>query len=608
MGRKTRDRHPELYKERSDRLKELKKRPRSNREKRRLQALKRKELAGERNQILELIKESNLSKDTFSVLKPISKLGQRLSNKEQQQIALKKQQMGVSISKEEIRVLESHTIEEEEEPVIEDTIMTEANEEAQVDRPATPTQDSAELFKAKPRKYLRHTAQGDTPPSSPVSKEAAVFPEAMCPPAPQTLPRPESMAAHRSSLPVAMHEGELLELMARHDVVVVSAETGSGKTSQIPQLLLENGYAGASRYSGPVPHRAGFSGQALITQPRRIAAISSAGRVGLEMGDRDLVGYVVRHDSRVHRDARLIFCTEGVLLRLLQDDFMLSKYSAIVLDEAHERTLALDLAIGLLSRVVRLRRKRWSAEASPSTSTAPGPLKLVIMSATLRTSDFTENPRLFSPAPPLLAVPGRQFPVLVHFATATAPDYVQAAAEKVVWIHKHKPGGKVLVFLTGTGDIRRCEALIHELLGEAAEESSVDEDDYDDDFQEEGLETTVSRVPFNPSTDLMASQDNEAAAAKLGLLTSQAGDEYTTVIGGTITEDDKDKKDKKDKKEHKVGPPRKAPFVYTLPLFAALPLEEQQKVFDDPPEDHRLVVLATNVAESSLTIPGCRGW
>lgn len=130
--------------------------------------------------------------------------------------------------------------------------------------------------------------------------------------------------------------------------------------------------------------------------------------------------------------------TDGVLLRELSEDFSLKKYSTIVIDEAHERTVNTDILISLMSRCVKARRQL--AKEHPG---AYNGLKLIIMSATLRIGDFRENSRLFSTPPPLIEVEGRQFEVTPHWSRKTSPDYVEEAYRKIVRGHrKLPPGGK----------------------------------------------------------------------------------------------------------------------------------------------------------------------
>ena len=171
---------------------------------------------------------------------------------------------------------------------------------------------------------------------------------------------------------------------------------------------------------------------------------------------RGAVGYQVRYDARTlqRERTRIKFLTDGVMLRESKDDILLRKYSVIIIDEAHERNLNTDLLIGILSRIVPLRAQL--SQQDPSIT----PLKVIIMSATLRTADFAENPRIFD-NPPVVKVEARQFPVTVHFSKRTElRDYVLAAFRKVVAIHRKLPHGGILVFLTGEREVRRLvEAL-----------------------------------------------------------------------------------------------------------------------------------------------------
>ncbi|GFR51442.1 hypothetical protein Agub_g13735, partial [Astrephomene gubernaculifera] len=273
--------------------------------------------------------------------------------------------------------------------------------------------------------------------------------------------RPAAMAEARAALPISGQEADIMEAVLAHDVVVLAGETGCGKTTQVPQFLLEAGYGCRS-----FPERAGAVG---VTQPRRVAAVSTAQRVAEELGCGigEMVGYQVRYDRCVGAATALKFMTDGILLRELQLDFSLAAYSVVIVDEAHERALNTDLLLGMLSRVVPLRRRLWReqqeaiARGERPTGQLVYPLKLIIMSATLRTADFTENKRLFAVPPPVINVPARQFPVTVHFSRRTElHDYVGAAFRKVTRIHAELPPGGVLVFLTGQREVEQlCRRL-----------------------------------------------------------------------------------------------------------------------------------------------------
>ncbi|CDJ51168.1 ATP-dependent helicase, putative [Eimeria brunetti] len=299
----------------------------------------------------------------------------------------------------------------------------------------------------------------------------------------------------------------------RHaDVLCVAGSTGSGKSTQIPQFVFESGIcyphmlfhkkcqaarelldeaigvgphttksaaleeahaaAAAAGTRATAAAQVGFVSAELtkqgilvkkqlcicITQPRRVAALSLARRVAEELGNPELVGYQVRHDKHnVGPQCRLKFATDGVLLREIQEDFLLRKYCCIVVDEAHERNINVDLLLGLLSRVVTLRRDRFEKEKD----TIP-PLKVLIMSATLRATDFTANSHLFSPPPALLTLESRTFEVRIHFSKKTPDHYVQAAVRKALQIHTRLPAGSVLVFLTGRAEVLEAVKMLQE--------------------------------------------------------------------------------------------------------------------------------------------------
>ena len=145
--------------------------------------------------------------------------------------------------------------------------------------------------------------------------------------------------------------------------------------------------------------------------------------------------------------------TDGVLLRELAQDLTLAKYSIVIVDEAHERSVNTDVLIGMLSRVVKLREKRW-IDAKEKGMDAPRPLRLVIMSATLRVNDFTKNSMLFSTPPPVVHIGARQHPVTIHFNRRTVQDYVTEAIKKTSKIHTRLPPGGILLFMTGQQEVQ----------------------------------------------------------------------------------------------------------------------------------------------------------
>jgi ATP-dependent RNA helicase DHX37/DHR1 len=187
-----------------------------------------------------------------------------------------------------------------------------------------------------------------------------------------------------------------------------------------------------------------------VTQPRRVAAMSMASRVARELSlTSSRVSYQIRYDATVSPSTTIKFMTDGVLLRELATDFLLSKYSVIIIDEAHERSMNTDILIGVLSRVIKLREQMWK-EGTEGTR----PLRLIIMSATLRVGDFAENQTLFSSPPPVVSVDARQHPVTVHFNRRTSTDYVREAVKKAAKIHARLPPGGILIFLTGQNEIQ----------------------------------------------------------------------------------------------------------------------------------------------------------
>lgn len=365
----------------------------------------------------------------------------------------------------------------------------------------------------------------------------------------------------RLKLPVVSEEQRIMEAIHNHDIVVICGATGSGKTTQIPQFLYESGYGSPD---SPTPGLIG------ITQPRRVAAVSMSKRVAEELGDKsEVVAYQIRFEGTVDPKTAIKFMTDGVLLREIAQDITLRKYSAIVIDEAHERSVNTDILIGMLSRVIKLRAEL--AEEDPKVK----PLKLIIMSATLRIEDLTMNPNLFPKPPPVLEVEGRQHPVTIHFSRRTYPDYVEEAFRKISRGHKKLPPGDILVFLTGRNEILQLSKQLKAAFG-------------------------GPRTIDGPKVHISANEAPvEVEDIEFGDVDDTAGDDLDVLPSDDEEEDDDEFQIEEDQE---VAPLK----MQILPLYSLLPTREQMRVFEPAPEGTRQIILATNVAETSLTIPGIR--
>jgi pre-mRNA-splicing factor ATP-dependent RNA helicase DHX15/PRP43 len=216
---------------------------------------------------------------------------------------------------------------------------------------------------------------------------------------------------------------EFLDKYHSTQILVFVGETGSGKTTQIPQYVVYD----------EVPNLTGKL--VACTQPRRVAAMSVAQRVADEMDVKlgEEVGYSIRFEDMTGPKTMLKYMTDGMLLREAMHDHEMSRYSCIILDEAHERTLATDILMALLKQIASRRSD----------------LKIIIMSATLDAQKFQ---RYFNDAP-LLAVPGRTHPVEIFYTPEPERDYVEAAIRTVLQIHASEPEGDILLFLTGEDEI-----------------------------------------------------------------------------------------------------------------------------------------------------------
>ncbi|KAM3348056.1 hypothetical protein ACQJBY_021769 [Aegilops geniculata] len=258
-----------------------------------------------------------------------------------------------------------------------------------------------------------------------------------------------SLERLRQRLPVYKYRKAILYLVERHATTIIVGETGSGKSTQIPQYLKEAGWAEGGRLIG-------------CTQPRRLAVQTVASRVAEEVGVKlgEEVGYTIRFEDETNPGMTMIkFLTDGVLIREMMEDPLLSKYSVIMIDEAHERSISTDILLGLLKKIQRRRPE----------------LRLIISSATIEArsmSTFFSNMRknsllkpadgLPNPEPAILSVEGRGYTVETHYLEEPVSDYLQAAVNTVLIIHEKEPPGDILVFLTGQDDIDAALKLLND--------------------------------------------------------------------------------------------------------------------------------------------------
>ncbi|XP_063293889.1 pre-mRNA-splicing factor ATP-dependent RNA helicase PRP16 [Pelobates fuscus] len=296
--------------------------------------------------------------------------------------------------------------------------------------------------------------------------------------------RKKSLMEQRQFLPIFAVQQELLTIIRDNSIVIVVGETGSGKTTQLTQYLHEDGYTDY--------------GMIACTQPRRVAAMSVAKRVSEEMqvGLGEEVGYAIRFEDCTSEKTLIKYMTDGILLRESLREADLDHYSAVIMDEAHERSLNTDVLFGLLREVVTRRSD----------------LKLIVTSATMDSDKFAA----FFGNVPIFHIPGRTFPVDILFSKTPQEDYVEAAVKQALQIHLSGAGGDILIFMPGQEDIEVTSDQIVERLEE--------------------LES--------------------------------------------------------------------APQLAVLPIYSQLPSDLQAKIFQKAPDGVRKCIVATNIAETSLTVDG----
>ncbi|KAI9370892.1 P-loop containing nucleoside triphosphate hydrolase protein [Aspergillus egyptiacus] len=335
----------------------------------------------------------------------------------------------------------------------------------------------------------------------------------------------------RKNLPIFAHGDEIRQHLRKNDVMLLIGETGSGKSTQIPQFLVDETWCRPTKTSivqGDGSKKDAMVGGCIaITQPRRVAAISLARRVAEEMGTplgssspASKVGYSVRFDTSTSPSTRVKFLTEGMLLQEMLHDPWLTRYSAIVVDEVHERGVNVDLVMGFLRNLVTGKKEGRGGV----------PLKAVVMSATADMESlqgfFEEGFRSKETKEgakddiAVCHIKGRQFPVKTIYSPEPVHDFVDAALKVIFQIHYKEPiPGDILVFLTGQETVEALENLVNEYAA--------------------GMDPAL-------------------------------------------------------------------PKIQVLPLFAALPQVAQQRVFVPAPPRTRKIILATNIAETSVTVSGVR--
>ena len=247
-----------------------------------------------------------------------------------------------------------------------------------------------------------------------------------------------SISELAATLPVVHQRDRILRHVAANPVIVVESPTGSGKTTQLPRILYDAGYAAAGRIG--------------VTQPRRIAAVSVtdfihaqlAADTGAGAAAGAVAAYKMRFEDATTRDTRIKVMTDGVLLQELGHDRLLGEYSVMMVDEAHERSLNIDFVLGLLKGVLAQRRD----------------FKVVVSSATINAEVFSE----YFDSCPIVRLDTPAHPVRIHyrpFQPAGDPDQLMAAVERIVLeIDRSRRPGDILVFLSGERDIRGCIATL----------------------------------------------------------------------------------------------------------------------------------------------------
>ncbi|KAK7205814.1 helicase [Myxozyma melibiosi] len=241
-----------------------------------------------------------------------------------------------------------------------------------------------------------------------------------------------SVKMQREMLPIFAHRESLLYLIESSQVVVLIGHTGSGKSTQMTQYLYEAGWTDHDKLIA-------------CTQPRKLAASSVAARVATEIGCRlgETVGYSIRFEDVTSPETRIKYMTDGMLLREILIDPLLSRYSVIMIDEAHERSTYTDILICVLKKIIKRRRD----------------LRVIISSATLQADEFVN---FFGSGTKIISIEGRMHPVDLLYLTEPTENYVEKTIETIFSIHANEPAGDILAFLTGREEITQVIQAIYD--------------------------------------------------------------------------------------------------------------------------------------------------
>ena len=371
----------------------------------------------------------------------------------------------------------------------------------------------------------------------------------------------------RKNLPVYKYRSEICNLVRNNEVVLVMAETGSGKSTQIPAFIYESGYIKETLKTISSQNRKlRLANSVCCTQPRRVAAITVAKRVSEEMGCEPgtLVGWKVRFDDTTdvqgRNTTRIIYATDGMLLREATYDPLLMRFQCIVLDECHERSLQTDILFGVVKRAMKA-RNGWPQDSVMSDSENKDeiiqaklrkrarqfelpPLHIVIMSATLEVETFEK----FFPQAKTINIPGRQFAVTPLYTIDYQDDYLDSALSTALQICRYEDEGDILIFLPGQEEIESLALLLKKHLDEESELLKDVRGDVD-------LVQSIKGI----GTDLSSG--------------------HGSIVNG----------------------------VLVCVLYAALPPEAQMFAFQPKPQGcNRKIILSTNIAETSVTLDGIR--